>query len=288
MRSRGDCLIKSPKNLWFARPGTNPQARLRLFCFPYAGGGALIYRSWHKFLPRDVELLAVQLPGRETRLKEAPFTGLFTLVRTVAPVLLPLLDKPFAFFGHSLGALLSFEMARQIRREYGMRPAHLFVSGRGAPHLRRVHSPIHALPEAELVEELRNLNGTPEAVLEHKELLKLVLPALRADFSLCENYEYYDEEPLDCPISTYGGLEDKDTGVDRLEAWRDQTTASFSLSTFPGDHFFLHSSQSLLLERLSEELQQITNRISRRDRAKDSTVVIKQIEYSSQSCSEVA
>ena len=280
-------MIKSPKNLWFAGPGTNPQARLRLFCFPYAGGGALIYRNWHKFLPRDVELLAVQLPGRETRLKEPPFTRLLTLLRALAPVLLPFLDKPFAFFGHSLGALLCFEMARQIRREYGMSPAHVFVSGRGAPHVRKAHSPIHALPEAELVEELRNLNGTPEAVLEHKELLKLVLPALRADFSLCENYEYYYEEPLDCAISAYGGLQDIDTSVERLEAWSDQTTGSFCLSTFPGDHFFLHSSQSLLLRRLSEELQQITNRISRSDGAKDSTVGINQIEYSSQSCSEL-
>jgi medium-chain acyl-[acyl-carrier-protein] hydrolase len=235
----------------FHKPG--PEARLRLFCFPYAGAGALIFRNWSDGLPADVEVCPVQLPGRGTRLMEHPFTQLSPLVETLAQALVPLLDRPFAFFGHSLGALVSFELARRVRRRYGVHPVRLFVSAGRAPQIPHRAPPIHTLPEKEFLAELRRLNGTPSEILNHEELMEIMLPLLRADFALYETYVYSTEPPLNCPISAFGGLQDRRVNDTDLEAWRAQTSVSFSLRMFPGDHFFLN--QPLLLQVLSQELK---------------------------------
>ena len=229
-------------------------ARLRLFCFPYAGGGASLYRTWAKRLASSIEVCPVQLPGRENKLGEQPFTRLQPLVEAIADALFPLLDTPFAFFGHSMGAIISFELARQLRRDRGLEPEHLFVSGHRAPHLPSLEPPTFELPEPELVEELRRLNGTPQAALEHPELLELMLPVLRADMAVCQTYEYGDEPALRCPITAIGGLEDVDVSRQRLEAWREHTAAAFKLRMLPGDHFFLHSQQFELLRIISREI----------------------------------
>ena len=230
------------------------EARLRLFCFPYAGAGALIFRNWSESLPADVEVCPVQLPGRGTRLTERPFTQLSPLVEALAQGLVPLLDRPFAFFGHSLGALISFELARRVRRRYGLHPVRLFVSAGRAPQIPNRGPPIHVLPEKEFLAELRRLNGTPGELLDHQELMEIMLPILRADFALYETYVYSNEPPLNCPISAFGGLQDRRVNDSDLEAWCAQTSVSFSLRMFPGDHFFL--TQPLLLRVLSKELQQ--------------------------------
>jgi medium-chain acyl-[acyl-carrier-protein] hydrolase len=156
-----------------------------------------------------------------------------------------------------MGALLSFELVRQLRRAYNLFPVCLFVSGRGAPQLPEPDRPIHALPDAGFVKEIRRLNGTREKVLAHAELMQLLLPVLRADFALCETYTYSPEAPLDCPISAFGGLADPRVNRERLQAWCDQTRAAFSLSMLPGDHFFLHTASSLLLQTLSRECHQV-------------------------------
>jgi medium-chain acyl-[acyl-carrier-protein] hydrolase len=238
---------------WIPLGKPDPEARLRLFCFPYAGGGALVFRNWSDGLPADVEVCPVQLPGRGTRLMEHPFTQLPPLVAALAQALSPLLDKPFAFFGHSLGALVSFELARQLRRQYGVHPVRLFVSAGRAPQIPHRGPPIHILPEKEFLAELRRLNGTPSELLDHKELMVIMLPLLRADFAVYETYVYSSEPPLNCPISAFGGLQDRKVNNSDLEAWRAQTNISFSLRMFPGDHFFLK--QPLLLRVLSQELQ---------------------------------
>jgi medium-chain acyl-[acyl-carrier-protein] hydrolase len=240
---------------WIACRKPNPQARLRLFCFPYAGAGASIFRTWSDGLPADVEVCPVQIPGRGTRLMETPFTQLSPLVQALAQALAPLLDKPFAFFGHSLGALVGFELARQLRRQSGVQPVRLFVSADRAPQIPHRDRPIHALPEEEFLQELRRLNGIPGKVLEEAELMQIMLPVLRADFAVYETYVYSTEPPLDCPISTFGGLQDARVSRGDLEAWRDQTSGSFSLRMFPGDHFFLNTTQPLLLQALSQELR---------------------------------
>jgi medium-chain acyl-[acyl-carrier-protein] hydrolase len=243
---------------WIAGRKPNPQARLRLFCFPYAGGSASMFRIWSNALPADVEACPIQLPGRSTRLMERPFTDLSSLIQVLAQALSSLLDKPFAIFGHSLGALVGFELTRQLRRQYGVSPARLFISAGCAPQIPRRGSPIHTLPAKEFLAEVRRLNGIPKEVVEHDELMEIVIPLLRADFALYEAYVYSAEPPLNCPISAFGGLQDRKVTHRDLEAWRDQTTGAFSLRMLPGDHFFLNTTQPLLLQMLSQELHRGT------------------------------
>jgi medium-chain acyl-[acyl-carrier-protein] hydrolase len=214
---------------------------------------------WLNRLPAMAEICLIELPGRGVRLKEPLFTQLPPLVETIAHNLENQLDRPFAFFGHSMGALLSFEIARLFRRSHIQGPVHLYLSGRGAPQIPNDEPPMHALPEPEFISELRRLNGTPKEVLEHEELMQLMLPILRADFRICETYHYVPEAPLDCPITVFGGLEDESVGVECLEAWREQTNASFSIHMLPGDHFFLHTAQSFLLQTLSQGLNRSLN-----------------------------
>jgi len=243
------------KNIpWLASYRRNPAAKLRLFCFPYAGGAALIYSNWFKSLPPQVEVCPIQLPGRGSRVLEKLFTRMEPLVEAVARELRPLLDKPFAFFGHSMGAAISFEVARLLRREGAALPVHLFVSGRSAPQLHKPQRHAYKLPEAELIEELRRLKGTPAEVLEHPELMQVVLPLVRADFEVIQTYTAAAEPPLDIPLTAFGGLMDDDVSREDLEAWRAQTTRAFSLRMLPGDHFYLTTNQQLLLPLLSQEL----------------------------------
>lgn len=256
-------MITTPTNEpWVVCPKPNPRAVLRLFCFPYAGGGASAFRTWPEGLPLNVEVYAVQPPGRESRLKEPLFDRLLPLVDALAQALRPYMNMPFAFFGHSLGTLMSFELARKLRRQNAPGPLHLFVAGRCAPQILDPDPPVHELPEPEFVEELRRLNGTPEPVLQHPELMTLLLPTLRADFAINETYVYQDEEPLDCPISAFGGLEDQEVSRDDLAAWRVHTRGNFRLQVFPGGHFFLHTARSLLLQTLSLELVQTLHRLA--------------------------
>jgi medium-chain acyl-[acyl-carrier-protein] hydrolase len=242
---------------WTAGAKPNPRARVRLFCFPYAGGGATIYRAWASALPASVEVVPVQLPGRGRRLGEPAFESVDELVPALAQALLPYFDLPFVFFGHSMGATISFELARHLRRERGLQPKHLFVSGRRPPHVPNSNPRTYDLPDDEFIQTLRDLNGTPKEVTEHPELMELMLPLLRADFAICETYTYRPEGPLECPLSVYGGMQDTDVPRERLEAWREMTTGRFSLRIFPGDHFFLTSSEPLLLSAVGRELEQV-------------------------------
>jgi surfactin synthase thioesterase subunit len=229
--------------------------QLRLFCFPYAGGGASIFRTWPVGLPEGVQVCAVQLPGREERLSEEPFDRWRGLVKVLVDVLSPRLGElPFIFFGHSMGALISFELARELRRRGSPQPARLYASGWRAPHLPDPDPPVHRLPDVEFLEELRRLEGTPETVLEDAEMMDLLLPTIRADFAIVETYLYAPEPPLDYPIVAIGGTEDKEVSREELEAWREHTAQDFSLWRFSGGHFFIHQARSQLLARLREDL----------------------------------
>jgi medium-chain acyl-[acyl-carrier-protein] hydrolase len=216
-----------------------------------------VFYKWSESLPWDVEVCPIQLPGRETRLEEPPFTRLFPLVQALTQAIRVYLDKPFVFFGHSMGARVGFELARELRRQNDPGPVHLFVSASRAPQIPDPDPPIHHLPEAEFVKELRRLDGTPEEVLQNAELVQLFLPLLRADLAMDETYIYTIEEPLDCPISAFGGLEDNKVGRDDLAAWRDQTRGIFTLRMFPGDHFFLRSARISLLQAVTQDLMQV-------------------------------
>lgn len=240
---------------WLSCARPNKNANWRVFCFPYAGGGDHVYRNWVDQLPDTVEMYSVQLPGRGSRLLEKPFTSLVELSKSLAVAIPSYFDRPFIFFGHSMGAMVSFELARQLRRG-GLEPMHIFASGCHAPQIPDSNV-LHDLPESELIKELHRLNGTPKEVLENSELLSIILPALRADCMMTETYVYRSEPPLNCPITVFGGLGDPLVKREELEAWREQTSSSFSLRMLQGDHFFLHSSQPVLLSILSKELHQL-------------------------------
>lgn len=227
-----------------------PLAKVRLFCLPYAGGRALNYRTWSNNLSENVEVCAIEIPGRGTLLRDAPFTRIKPLVETIAQNILPKLDKPFALFGHSMGALVSFELAHFLRKQYGVNPFHLFVSARRAPQITSTKPTIYSLPEAEFIAELYRLNGTSKEILENRELMELFLPILRADFEVIETYIYRKKLSLEYPLTAFGGLSDTEANIDELQAWGKQTNATFVLKMFPGDHFFIHSAQSELLEYL--------------------------------------
>lgn len=239
---------------WIVRPRPISDARLRLFCFPYAGGGTQVFQRWHEDLPENVEVCSIQLPGRGTRICEPAFTSLLLLVQALAKELSTYLDKPFAFFGHSMGGLICFELAYQIADRYGLLPYQLFISGCPAPQLPSLGQPIHALPDTDFLEELRNYGATPEEVIRNDELMQLLLPLLRSDFSVCETYAYTERKPLQCPITVFGGFRDKTVESSSLEAWQCHTNSAFALHMFPGDHFFLHTNRVALLNRISRDL----------------------------------
>jgi medium-chain acyl-[acyl-carrier-protein] hydrolase len=213
-----------------------------------------MYYSWPDDLPLGVELCAVKLPGREGRLAEPPFSRLGPLIRALADVLRPALGEPFAFFGHSVGALISFELARELRRQHAPTPLHLLVSARAAPQVPNLDPPIHGYPDPSFIRELRRFNGMPDEVLQNDELMELLLPVLRADFAVNETYRYTAEPPLSCPISVFGGLQDHEVRLEGLAAWREQTDGAFSQQMFPGDHFYIYPAREQLLRAVSDQL----------------------------------
>jgi myxalamid-type polyketide synthase MxaE and MxaD/epothilone polyketide synthase D len=248
--------IPVARDRWIVRPRPIERPRLRIFCFPFSGGGASQYARWPADLPDDVELCAVQLPGREQRLGETPIAHMTELVAALRPALDPYLDLPFAFYGHSLGGWIEFELARSLRRDGRAGPAQLFVAGARAPHLPRRLPELHRLPDAEFVEGLRRYGGTPDEALGNADLMSLLLPMLRADFSLTETYVHAAEPPLDLPIAVFGGHDDPVIERFELEGWREHTTRPLTLRMVPGDHFFVQANRQLVLSAMIEELEE--------------------------------
>jgi len=238
---------------WIAYRRPRPGARLRLFCFPYAGGGAAIYRSWVDEMPPEIEVCPVQLPGREQRLGEKPFTRIAPLVEALAAHLEPHLDGlPSAFFGHSLGAIVAYELTHRLSRR--LRPTHLMVSARRAPQLRYEGRTTYDLPPVEFRARLRELDGTPREVLDHEELMELMEPLLRADFELVDTYSPVGRPPLECPVTAFGGAADGEVERQELAAWEKVTTGPFLLRIFSGGHFYLHQQREPLIAAVIESL----------------------------------
>jgi surfactin synthase thioesterase subunit len=227
---------------------------MRLFCLPYAGGGAAAYRTWQSAFPAHIQIAPLLLPGRENRLAEPLFRNTTDLVAALVEGIQPFVDRPYAFFGHSMGALLAFEATRLMRRR-GMRlPKHLVLSSHRAPHLPLRGKQIHRLNSADLRVALRDLGGTPKEVLDHDELMAIAEPILRADFELCETYVYTPDAPLDIPMSVFGGTVDPDIPEEDLEAWREQTSAQMRLQMFPGHHLYLHDERDALIREIEAKL----------------------------------
>ncbi|AGP33717.1 ACP S-malonyltransferase [Sorangium cellulosum] len=239
---------------WFYRVHARPDAQVRLFCFPYAGKGALMYARWAEALP-GVDVVPVQLPGRENRFKEQPAERLLPLVDEIVGAMAPLLDRPFAVFGHSMGSLLAFETVRRVRARYRQEPLHLFVSGRGAPHVLPRTTIQYTLPDAELTAALQGTyGGMPDAVRNDPELLRLFLPTLRADLAMLHTYVFEPGPKLRCPASAFGGERDPHASVAELRAWQEHVEGPFRLRMVDGDHFFVNSERAAVVQAIAEDL----------------------------------
>lgn len=245
-------------NTWIFSPKPNPKAKLRFFCFPYAGGGTSIFRDWVNGLPADIEVCHVQLPGHDTRIREKPFSHLTPLIEAMVSGLLPYLDIPFIFYGHSMGSLLCFEASRQLRKQHNLQPKHLFVSGSRAPQRPSVLKPTHHLPDNLFIAEInKRYKAIPNEILNNYEIMQLFLPILKADFSIIETYKYIPDLPLNCPISAFGGLQDEMVSPEDISAWRDQTSKEFILQMIEGEHFFINHKKQELLNAISKQLADI-------------------------------
>ena len=231
----------------------------RLICFPHAGGGTSAYRSWADALSPDIDLFAVLPPGRESRFDEPLVTQFADLVAAAAAALHPLLDDgPCVLFGHSLGAAVAYEVARLLQHGAAT-PSALIVSGRQAPHLPSRRRPIAHLPDAEFIREVFALGGTPPEVASSQELVGLLLPMLRSDFTLAETYRPRPGAALTCPIIAVAGADDPCVDASGLQAWRDAGIGTFCSRLFPGDHFYLLDQRAPLLAYISQLMMQFSS-----------------------------
>jgi medium-chain acyl-[acyl-carrier-protein] hydrolase len=234
------------------RPPREPG--IRLFCFPHAGAGSLAYQEWSRLLPPPIQVLPVLPPGRETRLREAPYTRIEPYVEDLAAALAPELRAPYALFGHSLGALVAFELARHVRARCLPAPAHLFVSGRIAPQFTEHRRILHRLPTADLAREVTALGGLPGQIDLGDHRLGHLLAALRADLTVNETYAFRTEPVLGTAITALGGTADPRVNDGELAAWRAQTSGPFALRTYRGGHFYLTEHRRSLLSLVTRTL----------------------------------
>lgn len=246
--------FQKAKSKWMLVSHTREPAIGRLLCIPFAGGGAAAYHPWVNGVLPGVELIRIRLPGRESRLREPLIDEFDAIIGLLVQELIPWLDLPFFLYGHSMGALLAFELARELRRTRGILPARLFVGGFRAPHLPPPDSPFSHLPTPAFLDRVLQYGGIPSLILNEPELMDIFVPILRADFRIIESYVYKEEPPLECPITAFGGMSDPKVTKDRIDAWRIQTAAGFDSHFFNGGHFFLQDSSAHVIERLNAHL----------------------------------
>lgn len=245
--------LSSASDRWIVRHRRDSEAAMRMLCFSHAGGGAATFRSWSAALPTDIEVWAVQLPGRETRLEEPAYRRMTPMIAALAQAIGPRLDKPFVFFGHSMGALVAFELARELRRSSMPQPSRLFLAAFRAPQLPSPNVKIYHWPD-DVLRAVLETDGTPPEVLRDDELMRVLMPTLRADLEVCDTYEHAPQAPLACPFSVFGGRNDVRVPAKDLDGWRMHTASECSMSMFPGSHFFPHTARQLLLEKLQDDL----------------------------------
>jgi medium-chain acyl-[acyl-carrier-protein] hydrolase len=245
---------------WFPPSRTeNPEATVvlpdaaQLFCLPHAGAGASVYWEWAPLLAPDVVIVPIQLPGRESRYKEPLRRSVCALTADLIEPLANRAGPDFALFGHSMGALIAYELARALVAR-GTPPQRLFVSGQRAPHLEPSRRDVHLLPDPELLAVMAELEGTPPEVLARPELVELLLPVMRADLEVCEAYQHAHEAALLVPITMLGGLSDPSVSVEEMRAWQHLTSAGFEAKFFPGGHFYLHTARDDVIAALLARL----------------------------------
>lgn len=242
------------KHHWFPGADEPSTAPLRLFCFPWAGGGTLGYAAWKDPLAGIAQVCPARLPGRETRASEAPIDSMDALIEALLHEIRPFLDREFAFFGHSMGAGIAFELTRALRREGLPLPARLLVSSARSPLLRRAPLPGPEPSREQLIAEVWRLGGFPREVLQNPELLALALPALEADTRLYRRYVSTDAPPLTIPVDVFAGIEEPNLREEDLEAWSGVTTAAWTVERLPGGHFYLEAQRERLLAEIRRRL----------------------------------
>lgn len=242
---------------WIVAPRRPDPPAVRLLCLPYVGGAASVYTTWDGAFGEHVEVCPVELPGRQTRLREPAFTRIEPLVDALATALLPELDVPYALFGHSMGAIVAFELARELRRRGAGEPAVLFVSGGQAPRLPRELPPLHDAPDAQITARLVALGGMPDEINEEPELLRHFMPTIRADFAVCETHEYRTRRLLDCPVVAFAGRDDHEVRPLLVAPWVEETTGRFDQHVLPGGHFFVHTEQTAVFDVIRQRLAAI-------------------------------
>lgn len=225
-----------------------------VYCFPCAGGNASSYLAWRAAFPGDVEVCPIHLPGRGIRFGEPPRTDFRNMVCEIGAEIALRTDRPYYFFGHSFGSLLAFEVTRYLVSKRFPEPKLLFVAGCSAPRYRDEGDPLHTLDNERLIEELRDYNGTPAELLASRELMDLLLPAIRADMQMAETYEYAESALLTCPISVLSGEQDK-IKPDAISGWGDETSGAFDSTTFKGGHFFVQSESSLVVRHVLDRIR---------------------------------
>lgn len=250
---------RAQSNPWILRLRASQAPASRLFYFPPAGGGASTAQVWRDQIPSTLDLCAIQLPSRETRLKDPPIPDLHELLGALAPALAPELDRPFAFIGYSMGALIAFELARALRRNGSPQPRHLFVVARPAPQLPLIGTRLAHLPDRQLLDTLRRAGAFPSAVTGDRAFLEMALPAWRMDLSLSEGYRYRAELPFEFPISAFGGVSDLAVGRDALVAWKSHTAERFELRMLSGGHMLPPPSQIELIKFILEAFAPLPN-----------------------------
>lgn len=231
--------------------------RMRLFCFHYAGATASIFRTWQDSLPGWLEVVAVQLPGRDYRFGEPLLEDAGPIAAELAQEIQPLLDRPYVFFGHSMGALIAFDLAHELRRRGSRQPELFIASGRNAPKFLWRDAGIQALSDDVFIATVRDYNGTPEALLNEPSMRDLWLPRLRADLTISATYKYAQPAPLDCPLLVLHGTNDGLISDEGLRGWLTETRGPVRYVCYPGNHFFLHSDEQIVLADVSRELEKI-------------------------------
>ena len=241
-------------NKWFCIPRPVKQPKLRLFCFPYAGGNATTYYPWAELLNPEIELVAIQPPGRSNRMNEVAHCNMHHLISDLIQNIVPLLNVPFIFFGHSLGSRIAYELATRLEAHKLPVPEHLFASGSGAPHIVKRKRQLHKLSDIDFINELQKLNGTPGEILRNKDLMQIFLPLLRADFQISDTY-LSEKIVLNFPFTILAGTEDHSIEPRHLESWKELTSFPCETLYIPGDHFFIETNKNLVFHTLCEILE---------------------------------